>query len=101
MAIPVAKEVFYKVSLERSQAAWKDLEHQLVSVGIILPEKAKMLVRGALFRHSIKESVVHLKQMSLGQFDFAGVIELTEPDLMEWLTRQEFAIIEEIDPSRN
>jgi hypothetical protein len=99
--IPVAHEVFYKVGYERMRESFRQLEEQLISVGIILPEKAKMLIRGALFRHAVKETIINLSQSVEGNFDFSDVINKTEMDLMEWVARQSFGIIEPIDPSRN
>lgn len=96
----VTKEAFYEVALELARDAFRDLEEQLLSIGIILPDKAKMLIRGALFRHSIKMSVVHLNQAA-GEYDFSEILKLTEFDLMEWFARQEGAVLEPIDPSRN
>jgi hypothetical protein len=99
--VPVAHEVFYKVGYERMRESFRQLEEQLISVGIILPEKAKMLIRGALFRHAVKETIINLSQSVEGNFDFSDVINKTEMDLMEWVARQSFGIIEPIDPSRN
>lgn len=95
----VTKESLYGLHLEMAREAWRDLEEQLISLGIVLPEKSKMLVRGALFRHSIKMVVVQLNQTAT--FDFSEILKLTEIDLMGWFARQEGAVLEPIDPSRN
>lgn len=95
----VTKEAFYGLHLDMSRVAYRDLEEQLISLGIILPEKAKMLIRGALFRHSILMVVVQLNQIDT--FDFSEILKLTEFDLMEWFARQGGAVLEPIDPSRN
>jgi hypothetical protein len=96
----VTKEAFYSVALEMARESYRDLEEQMLSLGVMVPEKVKMLIRGALFRHSIKMSVIHVNQ-ALGEFDFSEILKLSEPDLIEWFARQECARLEPIDPSRN
>jgi hypothetical protein len=96
----VTKEAFYGVALDMARESYRDLEEQMLSLGVMVPEKVKMLIRGALFRHSIKMSVIHVNQ-ALGAFDFSEILKLTELDLMEWFARQEGALLEPIDPGRN
>jgi hypothetical protein len=96
----VTKEAFYDVALDMARESYRDLEEQMLSLGVMVPEKVKMLIRGALFRHSIKMSVIHVNQ-ALGKFDFSEILKLTEPDLIEWFVRQEGATLDPLDPSRN
>jgi hypothetical protein len=83
--------------LEECRAA----EEDMLSLGIIIPDKAWLVLRGRMMSVVVEKAICTMQQMAEGKWDFSQCMKLTQADLAEWMNRTGIGIAIRHNPSRN
>jgi hypothetical protein len=83
--------------LEECRAA----EEDMLSLGIIIPEKAWLVLRGRMMNAVAEKAICTISQTMESKWDFSQCMNLKQADLAEWMNRTGIGIAIRHNPSRN